>query len=286
MQCSRYVTSNFLSIYQGFITNKSAFNLLFLHILQFLLKKNSSAVFEELFLQRFDSLDNTVRNVLQTCALLGSEFTINDIVRVHPELDFSGAVAAIDAAVKQSILLEEIVVYEEPEMLGNTATSNEQHAGEDSSSERSPGPIWQPFEEKSYRFRHHIWQNCIPKTMLKERRLELHRMMAKSIEEDHMFDVLQSDISTLLQLLEHWKSCGEFSRVAPLALVLGNRMEELGSMQQSLDVCHGALHMLKRETGVTNLGEWTMLSLLELNSAYPLSLEFCDDLIISFVFVF
>lgn len=239
---------------------------------KFLTKTNSVVVFEELFLQRFDSLDSSVRKILQTCALLGSEFTLLDIVRVHPDLVHCDAEEVVAAAVQQCILIEEDLEEDMDSMEEYDDTDSEEESDDfggvgvhGRNQNSSTGISWHPFEDKTYRFSHAIWRNCVLKTMLKERKLELHRTIARSIEEDAMFDVNHTDTEVLLQLFEHWKFCGEFSKAAPLALAVGSRIKELDSVRQSLDLYHETLGMLILESkgGESTQGDG---KILEFNS--------------------
>jgi tetratricopeptide (TPR) repeat protein len=73
--------------------------------------------------------------------------------------------------------------------------------------------------------------------------MELHRLIAQSMENDTMLSHEQSDISRLLTLFEHWKSCGDFQKAAPLALNVGARLEEWDLMAQSLEIYEDALEL-------------------------------------------
>jgi tetratricopeptide (TPR) repeat protein len=63
------------------------------------------------------------------------------------------------------------------------------------------------------------------------------------MEKDQVMILEQSDISRLLTLFEHWKSCGDFRKLAPLALQVGARLEEWDLPAQSLELYEDALEM-------------------------------------------
>ena len=80
-------------------------------------------------------------------------------------------------------------------------------------------------------------------TMLKERKIELHRHIAEALEKDQVTILERSDIARLLTLFDHWKSCGDFRKAAPLALAVGTRLNEWELSAQSLDLYQDALEM-------------------------------------------
>ena len=65
------------------------------------------ATIELSFLNRFDSLDKDVRQVLQTCAVLGMSFAFSDVVRVHMDTDEVVIRSALNSAVDEMILMED-----------------------------------------------------------------------------------------------------------------------------------------------------------------------------------
>lgn len=174
-----------------------------------------------------------MRTILQTCAVLGNEFSLHDIVQVHADSCNKDIEDAVIAAVHEGILLEEKKDTDEGSEGWLSIIELEDE------SETIPCKV--------YQFRHHAWQKCILKTMLKERKLELHRMIAKAIEADGSFDTNQVETYRLLQLFEHWKLCGDFNKAAPLALAFRSRMEEVDCARQSLDMCNDALSLLDIE---------------------------------------
>lgn len=210
------------------------------------------AVMEETFLSRFDALDVRVRKVLQTCAVLGLSFYLSDVIRVHPELKESEITHAIDNAVNEIILIEQFEDKDEdsdaseadfasiddsfgcesitqPSIRDGTA-SKENENNEDR-------------DDRYFEFTHAMWRAKVLTTMLKERKIELHRLIAEEMEKDQVLILEQSDISRLLTLFDHWKACGDFCKSAPLALAVGSRLEEWDLAVQSLELYRDALEM-------------------------------------------
>lgn len=204
--------------------------------------KTVGAVMEEAFLSRFDFLDVRARKVLQTCAVLGLNFALSDVVQVHPEIEAVDIEIALDAAVEELILVEHIPDSEELEsvLTDPTAFANESMTamGGTSSSSGTLGI------DRYYHFSHAMWRDNVLATMLKERRIELHRLVAESMEEGDVLVLEESDISRLLTLFDHWKACGDFIKVAPLALTVGARLEEWLLSSQSLELYEDALDMV------------------------------------------
>ena len=160
---------------------------------------------EEAFLSRFDALDVRVRKVLQICAVLGLSFELQDVVRVaSPEIIERDIESALNTAIDEMILLEQVE---------DTPDSSSVH-------KRSEGAydVSEHGGRRYYQFSHAMWRQNVLSTMLTSRKIELHRRIAESIENDRSELEQESDISRLLTLFDHWKACGDFSKVAPLAL--------------------------------------------------------------------
>ena len=167
---------------------------------------------EEAFLSRFDALDVRVRKVLQICAVLGLSFELQDVVRVaSPEINKRDIESALNTAIDEMILLEQV---EDNLDAGSPHTRS---VG-DSECGGRVGDATHPAEPRYFQFSHAMWRQNVLSTMLKSRKVELHRRIAESIENDQSELEQERDISRLLILFDHWKACGEFSKVAPLAL--------------------------------------------------------------------
>jgi hypothetical protein len=216
-------------------------------------KYNSSAVMEETFLSRFDALDVRVRKVLQTCAVLGLSFSLSDVVRVHPELEDIEIENALDNAVEEIILVERFEDEDESlssdnnsESTGCDSDSRSGIANEmerDNSGMGSTGMDMEDIDDRFFEFSHAMWRQKVLTTMLKDRKIELHRLIAEAMEKDQVHILEQCDISRLLTLFDHFKACGDFCKSAPLALAVGSRLEEWDLAMQSLDLYRDALEM-------------------------------------------
>jgi tetratricopeptide (TPR) repeat protein len=224
----------------------------------------NGAVMEEAFLSRFDGLPVRVRKVLQTCAVLGLSFALSDVIRVHPELQEVVIENALGSAVDEMVLIEQV---EEDEDFDDAVSAKSNCTGESGeSADRSEQ--WggsKALGDRFFQFSHAMWRKNVLTTMLKERKIELHRSIAEAMERDQVLIMEQSDISRLLTLFDHWKSCGDFSKSAPLALAVGSRLEEWDLSAQSLELYEDALEMSFDSVQVTaNKGqssdEWVEVS--------------------------
>ena len=195
---------------------------------------NNVEMIELSFLERFDALDATVRRVLQTCAVLGVSFSLSDVIRVHPELKETVIEQSLNAAVDEMILIEDIDDKNEDDM---SIWSTEESKADQSKS------IWNAVDDRFFEFSHAMWRKSVLDTMLKEQKVHLHRLIAEAMETEQILIMESSDIGRLLTLFDHWKSSGNFSKAAPLALAVGLRLEEWDLSSQSLDVYRDALEM-------------------------------------------
>lgn len=201
---------------------------------------------EETFLSRFDTLDVRVRKVLQTCAVLGLSFALSDVIQVHPDLEEIDLENALDVAIDEMILIEQIEEDDDNASLksGSTGTGESEAHTNTITIDRSRGSDGvKPMTDRFFQFSHAMWRQNVLKTMLKERKVELHRLIAEAMEKDQVLILEQSDISRLLTLFDHWKACGDFCKTAPLALAVGARLEEWDLSAQSLELYEDALEM-------------------------------------------
>lgn len=196
---------------------------------------------EETFLSRFDSLDIRVRKVLQTCAVLGLEFALTDVIQVHPEMSEIEIENSLDLAVDEMILVEHND-DDETISLKSLSISEDEHTYT-SQSKTSRSHSRNTLDDRYFQFSHAMWRNNVLTTMLKERKYELHRLIAETMEGDQILVLEQSNISRLLTIFEHWKACGDFCKAAPLALAVGARLEEWDLSAQSLELYEDALEL-------------------------------------------
>ena len=220
----------------------------------------NGAVMEETFLSRFDALDVRVRKVLQTCAVWGISFQLSDVVQVHPEMDESDIESSLDYAMDEMILVEQEVEEnddEEIEVESEVGSSRRTTGGPFSQSGTSRSAA----VERYFQFSHAMWRKNVLATMLKERKIALHRLIAEAMERNQAPMEEDTDISRLLTLFDHWKACGDFTKVAPLALTVGSRLEEWDLSAQSLELYEDALEMVfdgveATEDEATTSTEW------------------------------
>ena len=201
---------------------------------------------EETFLSRFDGLEIRVRKVLQSSAVLGLSFALSDVIQVHPEMEEADIENALDTAVDELILVEQIEDDDgDEESVSNkseTTNKSESSLTQAQTVDRSRGSgsdALKTLGDRFFQFSHAMWRKNVLTTMLQERKIELHRMIAESMEKNQVVILEDSDISRLLTLFEHWKSCGDFIKSAPLALTVGARLEEWDLCAQRLVVVVG-----------------------------------------------
>lgn len=198
---------------------------------------------EETFLSRFDALDIRIRKVLHSCAVLGLSFALTDVIQVHPEISERDIEKALDTAVDEMILLEQIDDDDDDEgTLGSTFALGDDQTNNHASTSKSSDDPW-GIDDRFFQFSHAMWRNNVLKTMLQERKRELHRSIAESMERNLALDLEEVDIAQLLTLFDHWKSCGDFAKAAPLALAVGARLEEWDLSAQSLELYEDALEL-------------------------------------------
>eukprot|EP00980_Cylindrotheca_fusiformis_P021436 scaffold8301_cov184-Cylindrotheca_fusiformis.AAC.4 len=222
----------------------------------------------EALLNRFDSLDARVRSILQTCAVLGNSFAFSDLVRVHRETDEAEIEESLNTATSEMILVEITEEYEED---GRSVFSNSTGG----SSSRKPPSIdysgttttgFHTIGDRYFEFSHDMWRSNVLKTMLKERKIELHRQIAQAMELDRGMMIRRNDIARLLTLYDHWKSCNSFVKAAPLALAVGTRLNEWDLQAQStdlyqdtLEICYESVALVDQQYRVLN-DDWVEVS--------------------------
>lgn len=207
--------------------------------------KGNNALVEAL-LNRFDSLDVRVRQILQTCAVLGNSFAYSDVVRVHREMDEIEIEESLEIATGEMILVE---IIEDDDHDDGRSVFSASTGG--SSSKLAPPSIDYSattsgnitIGDRYFEFSHDMWRSNVLKTMLKERRIELHRQIARAMEMDRGAMIKRGDIARLITLFDHWKSCGEFRKVAPLALAVGTRLNEWDLQAPSCDLYKDTLDL-------------------------------------------
>ena len=145
-------------------------------------KYGSESILDEIFLQRFDSLDVHVRKVLQSCAILGMEFRLADVRKVNPDYLYGDTLERSIAA----------AIADRADF--SASTGSKSSSGGD----------------HFFRFATTMWHETVMRTMLSDRQVELHKNVALSMEAEGISDT--TDTKTLLKLFEHWKACTEFGK--------------------------------------------------------------------------
>jgi hypothetical protein len=199
---------------------------------------------EETFLSRFDALDVRVRKVLQTCAVWGLSFQLSDVIQVHPEMEEGDIENALDSAIDEMILVEQVEDDDDAMSIRSGSSSDSESREKIGVHCSASGTSRSVGGDRYFQFSHAMWRKNVLATMLKERKIELHRLIAESMEKDQVLILEESDISRLLTLFDHWKACGDFCKVAPLALAVGARLEEWDLSSQSLELYEDALAMV------------------------------------------
>jgi hypothetical protein len=213
-------------------------------------------VMKESLLNRFDALAVRVRKVLQTCAVLGNSFALSDLFRVHPELQEIEIESSLDIATEEMILLE--IVEEEDDnksAYSNSTGGSESRFGSSIEYSRTTTGL-NVTGDRYFQFSHDMWRTNVLTTMLKEREIELHRLIAEAMEKDQAVIFERCDIARLLTLFDHWKSCGDFRKAAPLALAVGHRLNEWELSAQSLDLYKDALDMCFESVEPVDENHW------------------------------
>jgi class 3 adenylate cyclase len=204
---------------------------------QIRINSNSVAEINFSFLNRLDSLDRGVGRVLQTCAVLGMSFSLSDVICFHPEMDELVLELSLNAAVDELILVEDVEEEDEDESsLWSGRGSNFDNKNQTAS--------WNTLDDRYFQFSHAMWRKSVLDAMLTEHKVQIHRAIAEALEKEEFLSVESSDIGRLLTLFDHWKSCGNFGKAAPLALEVGLRLEEWDLVAQSLGLYEDAFGMI------------------------------------------
>ena len=206
-------------------------------------QESSALLMKESLLNRFDALDVRVRKILQTCAVLGNSFSFSDLIRVHPELDEFEIEHALEVATSEMILLEIMEDDDDNKSHVSNSTGGSESRLSSSIGHSKTSSGLDNVGDRHFQFSHDMWRTNVLTTMLKERKIELHRLIAEAMEKEQSAILKRSDIARLLTLFDHWKSCGDFRKAAPLALAVGTRLEEWDLTAQSLDLYQDALEM-------------------------------------------
>jgi tetratricopeptide (TPR) repeat protein len=139
---------------------------------------------------------------------------------------------ALEDAVEEMILIEHIDEDDGDRSLKSGSTGTGDSATRSRDGARTV--------ERYFQFSHAMWRENVLKTMLKDRTTAIHRRIAESMEKEASL-LEQSDISRLLTLFYHWKSCGDFVNSARLSLAVGERLVDYELYEQAMDLFEEAL---------------------------------------------
>jgi hypothetical protein len=168
---------------------------------------------------------------------------------------------ALSLGVSEMIIVQ-LMIHNEEDNLSISGTSQLGGASVDISRTSSTFPSGQTMFE----FSHNMWRSTVLGTMLKERKRDLHKKIAIKMEENSKLFEGRSDLSMMLKLFDHWKSSGDFSKAASLALFIGKRLKDWDLLQQNLDLlrdakdlCFQSLHRMDRHRLPAD-DEWILVS--------------------------
>mmetsp|Transcript_2825 Transcript_2825/g.4231 ORF Transcript_2825/g.4231 Transcript_2825/m.4231 type:complete len:793 (-) Transcript_2825:724-3102(-) len=231
------------------------------------LDKSIFSSIDSLFLRRLDALDGGLTILLQLCAVLGFEFQLSELMRLYISCQSSSLDSEdldhyiedlLQAAVEGNVLVEALSG-------GNKSIEDEDktidEGDEDESDEGLPldeklclsvDPI--SSSDRFYRFTHAIWRNCILDTLLMERKHEIHRAIAISMEAETLKHN-STDYSVMLRILGHWKDGKNTAKASETALQIHHTFDRLGLFRQSLVVLQEVLPLwnadiVKREEDI------------------------------------
>lgn len=193
--------------------------------------------------------------------MLGNSFAYSDLIRVHRDMDEAEVDEALNTAASEMILIE--IADEEADatsvLSGSTGGSSSRNKTPSLDYSGSTSAGYPSVGDRFFEFSHDMWRSNVLKTMLKERKIELHRQIAQAMEFDKGLMIRRNDISRLLTLYDHWKLCGEFRKAAPLALAVGSKLREWDLQAQSaelyldtLELCYESVQPVDKNSRVTN----------------------------------
>ena len=215
----------------------------------------------ELLLHRIDALGSSLRTVLYLSAVLGTEFNLLDAALVYEELfgvdestQLEAAISlreSFDVAIKEGIIEKSVIVSAED---GDDEMMHEEDLLK---GRRQTHPFYS--DNCRLRFTHDSWKTSILNVMLVERKRELHKHVAISLErelDDEAHN--QYDFEKQITVFKHWKSSGSFTKASASALNIGGQLMLLGLNSQAILLFDDVLDTLKGishdEVGRTQFG--------------------------------
>ena len=214
---------------------------------------------DELLLHRIDALDSSVRTVLHLSAVLGTEFNLVDAALAYEELfgvdeskQLEAAISlreSFDVASKEGILEKSLfflvedgddeMMHEEENICPSMINVRISLKGR-----RQTHPFYS--DNCRLRFTHDSWKTSILNVMLVERKQELHKYVAISLERDLDGEAHnQDDFEKQITVFKHWKSSGSFTKASASALNIGGQLMLLGLNSQAILLFDDVLDTLK-----------------------------------------
>ncbi len=214
---------------------------------------------DELLLHRIDALDSSVRTVLHLSAVLGTEFNLVDAALAYEELfgvdeskQLEAAISlreSFDVAIKEGILEKSLfflvedgddeMMHEEENICPSMINMRISLKGR-----RQTHPFYS--DNCRLRFTHDSWKTSILNVMLVERKQELHKYVAISLERDLDGEAHnQDDFEKQITVFKHWKSSGSFTKASASALNIGGQLMLLGLNSQAILLFDDVLDTLK-----------------------------------------
>ena len=204
---------------------------------------SSPSSLDDLILHQIDSLDVSIRSILQVAAILGIEFCLSEVTEVAARMN---AVPEETMSQLRSDLLSAFAVAVEEGILGQTfegQTSNveeEQKSGDvdDNVGQTVSELSAQIQEDRTYSFAHAVWRDNVLGVLLESRKKEIHLNVALVLESK---DDAECDLQSNLRLFRHRKESGDSSKASNSALAIGKTLENIGFHEQAIDVLEDAL---------------------------------------------
>lgn len=229
----------------------------------------------EIFVHRIDNCSAAARKILNICAVWGSSFYLEDLVDVLQRMESAAdvqilridAIQSLSCAVSEKILT---VAYEGGDM-GLEKLERRASMGQD-------GPSFQGIK---YSFYHHVWRSTLLRLMLDERKRELHKSIALTLEA-RSGDEGADNLALKLRIFSHWKAGGESSKAAPLAIEIGKSFDKAGLQSQSIRLYQEALGIWENgDQSKPPVGKSRRFSTLFLSPFHPVSSTFGPTLILT-----
>jgi class 3 adenylate cyclase/predicted ATPase len=177
---------------------------------------NDSVV--EIILHRIDSIDIAVRDVLNVAAIIGSSFTVRDMIGVllttsdrKEDVLRAETMSALMLAVKEGVL----------------------------KSDDNPDDVK---DETVFAFNHDLWKSTLLGLMLHSRKRDVHRKIAQSMESQEEKEE-QAAVAFRQKLYEHWLATGDTTKATAAALQVGRLLEREGKPSASVEIGKKTLQM-------------------------------------------